>query len=264
MCERIRLRAQEPAFLRGPVRGVRGWDVYRRGVGDLSAAADVRRSGRSRVPALATVHCSPDSCELTYTFAGRTHTNDYSNELAQFCHCAAATPVLVDPSDPATMFTVHDVQRGTNAGLGVFSVATIVIGLFFGGLAVFSFLTLRKLPSRPPPPAPPEPDASPMARALYATDHVQELLDRAYQLPGYTWYRVDQGKLAAGVEEMRRSIAEIPGPRARALDAADLVAREVRAAPRIPVIGGARVRAFDLSDQLDQVRFGIVDPMRNG
>jgi hypothetical protein len=214
------------------------------------------------VPALATAHCGGDGCALSYTFAGRERTNDYNNDLAQFCHCSAATPVLVDPGDPATMFTVRDVQRGTNAGLGVYSLATIVIGLFLSGLAVFTFRTLRNLPSRPPAQTPPDRDAPPVARSLYATDQVQELLEQAYALPGSTWYRVDREELAAGVAEMRRSIVELPGPRAQALDAADRVARQVRAAARIPVIGGARVRAYALSEQLDQVRLAIVDAMR--
>ncbi|MDP9258904.1 MAG: hypothetical protein M3Q31_20485, partial [Actinomycetota bacterium] len=188
---------------------------------------------------LATVHCGRDDCDLTYTYAGRKHTNRYGNDLDQFSHWPPRTLVLVDPSHPATMFTVHDVHLGTNAGLGVYSVFTILAGLFFGGMALIFFVSLRNLPDPPPPPVPPRWDASPMARSLYATDQVQELLDRAYPLPGYQWYRVDPHELAASVEEMRRNVAAIPGPQAQALDAADRVAQEVRAGPRIPIIGGA-------------------------
>ena len=96
---------------------------------------------------------------------------------------------------------------------------------------------------------------------MFATEQVQELLERAYPLPGDQWFRVDRGELAAGVAEMRRSIAAIPGQRDEALDAADRIAREVRTAPRIPVIGGVRVRAFALSDQLVEVRMGIARAM---
>jgi hypothetical protein len=217
------------------------------------------------VPTLATAFCGGDGCELTYSFAGRRYSNDYSRDLTQFCRCPAATPVLVDPSHPATMFTVRDVQRGTNAGLGVYSIATMLIGLALGGFAVFCFITLRKLPRHPPPPpSPPGWDASAIARALYAIEQVQELLDAARPLPGVTWYRVDPAELAARVAEMRRTITQLPGPRAQALDTADRVARVVDAAPRIPVIGGARVRAFDLSAQLDEVQLAVIEAMRTG
>jgi hypothetical protein len=210
------------------------------------------------VVTLATFDCDGDNCDLTYTYAGRTHTNRYGNDLDQFSHRPPRTLVLVDPNHPATMFTVHDVQHTTNAGLGVFSVFTILIGLCFGAMAAMFFVSLRNLPDPPPPLVPPRWDAPPRVRSLYATDQVQELLDRAYPLPGYQWYRVDPHELAASVEEIRRNVAAIPGPRTPALDAADQLAREVRAAPRIPVIGGARVRAFDLSEQLDQIRFAII------
>jgi hypothetical protein len=219
------------------------------------------------VPTLASAHCGGDGCELTYTFAGRRHTNDYGHDLSQFCRCPAATPVLVDPDDPATMFTVHDVEHGTNAGIGVYSVAVIGIGLFLAGLAALFFLTLRRLPSAPPPLEPLAPDASPLARSLDAIDDVQALLDQAYPLLGPAWnpawYRVDRNRLTAGVEELRRRIAELPGPRAQALHVADRLAGEVRAAPGIPLIGGARVRAFDLSEQLDEVRLAIVTAARS-
>ena len=213
------------------------------------------------VVTLATFHCDRGDCDLTYTYAGHEYTNRYGNDLDQFSQWPPRTLVLVDPGHPATMFTVHDVQHGTNAGLGVFSVLTILIGLFFVGMAVMHFVALRNVPDRPPPLVPPRWDASPKERSLYATDQVQDLLDRAYPLPGVQWYRVDRGDLAAGVEELRRNVAAIPGQRAEALDAADRVAQEVRAAPRIPIIGGARVRAFDLSEQLDQIRLAIVATM---
>ena len=107
------------------------------------------------------------------------------------------------------------------------------------------------------------PDASPLARSLDAIDEVQALLDQAYPLLGPAWYRVDRDRLTAGVEELRRRIAEIPGPRAQALHVAERLASEVRAAPGIPLIGGARVRAFDLSEQLDEIRLAIVTAARS-
>ena len=205
----------------------------------------------------ATARCDRDSCELTYTFAGREHTNRYGKDLRQFCRCPDPTPVLVDPSDPATMYTVRDVRRGTNAGVGVFSLTMIAIGLFFVGMMALSLSDLRNPPTRLPQQPPPAFDRYPQARAVYATVRVRELLEVAVPLLGYTWHRVDRDELAARVEELRRSIATIWPPRPEALDAADRIAREVSAAPRIPVLGGARVRAGDLAEQLDEIRRGL-------
>jgi hypothetical protein len=216
------------------------------------------------VRALATTtNCTRENCALTYTFAGHEHTNRYSNDLSQFC-CANATLVLVDPKNPETMYTVRDVQHETNAGVGVVSILTALLGLFMTGMAVFFVMVLRRLPRQLPPPlGPPPPDLPPVNRALYSTLLVQEVLDDAAPLPGNRWFRVDRDKLTAGVETMRRNLAEIPGPKAQTLDLADRVARDIHAAPRIPLIGGARVRATDLSEQLDQIRMTVLDTMRS-
>ena len=92
----------------------------------------------------------------------------------------------------------------------------------------------------------------------YKTPWARMLLEWARALPGSRWYRVDPGELARRVEAMRSSIVQLPGSRAQARDAADRVAEEVGAAPRIPVLGGVRVRAPALSDELDQVRLGVL------
>ena len=217
------------------------------------------------VQTLAIVHdCGRDDCALTYTFAGRRHTSDYGHDLSQFCggRCAAPTPVLVDPDDPATMYTVHDVQRGTNAGIGVYSLATLLFGLCFAGGAIAMLIAARNTPSRPPPLPPLAADASATARSLDATDKLQDLLDQARPLPGETWYRVDEGELAAGVDNLRGSLTQLAGPKAHALELADRLGREVRDAPRIPLVGGIRVRAWELAEQLDEIRMAIVSSAR--
>jgi hypothetical protein len=57
-------------------------------------------------------------CRLSLRFDGRVRTWIYPENYAQFrtLHAGAAVPVLVDPRDRNTVYTVTDVERRTNAG----------------------------------------------------------------------------------------------------------------------------------------------------
>lgn len=80
------------------------------------------------------------TCRLRLSFAGRTRTWTYANDTHQFhgVPIGAPIPVLVDPEHPSTVYTVHDVQAGTNAGWGVlafFGVVLVIAGA--AGLACY-------------------------------------------------------------------------------------------------------------------------------
>jgi hypothetical protein len=81
-------------------------------------------------------------CRLTLTYGGSTRTWRYSEDFPQFRHLAvgASVPVLVDPAHPATVYTVHDVRSGDNAGFGVLAAFGLVLAaLGIAGLAFFAW-----------------------------------------------------------------------------------------------------------------------------
>jgi hypothetical protein len=85
-------------------------------------------------------------CRLTLTYGGSTRTWRYSEDFPQFGHLAVGdpVPVLVDPAHPATVYTVHDVRSGDNAGFGVLAVFGLVLAaLGIAGLAFFAWLWRR-------------------------------------------------------------------------------------------------------------------------
>jgi hypothetical protein len=92
------------------------------------------------------VRCAPRlgggkgvGCRISLGYAGHNRTWNYPEDSSQFerLPVGAAIPVLVDPQHTATVFTVRDVQRETNAGIGSpllwFGVALVAIGV--AGLA---------------------------------------------------------------------------------------------------------------------------------
>jgi len=111
------------------------------------------------VPATANlVRCAPGigggrgvGCRLSLSFHERLRTWDYAEDSAQFKDLAvgAAIPVLVDPSNANTVYTVRDVEHRTNARASPvfwYGVVLVVVGL--AGLA--GLLWLRR-PTMPKP-----------------------------------------------------------------------------------------------------------------
>jgi hypothetical protein len=129
------------------------WDSYHR-------LPRVYASLRARgLPATARlVRCAPGigggrgvGCRLSLTFAGRERTWDYPEDAPQFERLAAgaAIPVLVDPRNPNTVYTVHDVDHRTNAGTSPgfwYGIVLLVVGL--AGLSFLLWLSRPTLPGR--------------------------------------------------------------------------------------------------------------------
>ncbi len=72
-------------------------------------------------------------CRLALAYQGRTRTWNYSEDFPQFhgLLVGAVVPVLVDPQDSTTVYTVHDVQERYDAGfgvLGIFGIALASVG----------------------------------------------------------------------------------------------------------------------------------------
>lgn len=74
-------------------------------------------------------------CRLSLDYLGRTRRWDYSDDYRQFDHLIVGdpVPVLLDPSHPATVYTVHDVAINDNSGVlsifGLFGIGMIALGL---------------------------------------------------------------------------------------------------------------------------------------
>ncbi len=73
-------------------------------------------------------------CRLRLSFDGQTRTWAYPEDSGQFEQLRPGAPVtmLVDPADPATAYTMRDVEARTNAGWSppaLFGVALTLIGL---------------------------------------------------------------------------------------------------------------------------------------
>ena len=129
------------------------WDSYHR-------LPHVYASLRARgVPATANlVRCGPGfgayrgvRCRLSLRFDGRLRTWTYPEDSAQFKRLAvgAAIPVLVDPSNSNTVYTLRDVEHRTNAGTSpVFWYGVFLIVL---GLAGFAGLLWLRRPTIPRP-----------------------------------------------------------------------------------------------------------------
>lgn len=94
------------------------------------------------------VKCAPGigggrgvGCRVSLRFAGHARTWDYPEDVRQFegLRAGAPIPVLVDASDPATVYTVRDVERQTNAGASspLLWFGVVLVGI---GLAGFAWL----------------------------------------------------------------------------------------------------------------------------
>jgi hypothetical protein len=94
------------------------------------------------------VKCAPGigggrgvGCRVSLRFAGRVRTWNYPEDAHQFdgLSAGAPIPVLVDPSDPRTVYTARDVERRTNAGASspVLWFGVVLVGI---GLAGFAWL----------------------------------------------------------------------------------------------------------------------------
>jgi hypothetical protein len=105
------------------------------------------------------VRCAPGigggrgvGCRISLRFAGHVRTWDYPEDSRQFerLPAGAAIPVLVDPSETTTVYTVRDVEHGTNAGLSspVLWLGIVFAGTGFAGLAWFLRLVGLRRPRR--------------------------------------------------------------------------------------------------------------------
>jgi hypothetical protein len=78
-------------------------------------------------------------------FDGRGRTWIYPENYAQFrtLRAGVAVPVLVDPTDPSTVYTVTDVEQGTNAGgadSALFWLGVAFVGIGLAGVGGFAWL----------------------------------------------------------------------------------------------------------------------------
>ena len=128
------------------------WDSYRR----LPQEYSTLRSHGVRATATL-VRCAPGlgggrgiACRVSLRFDGRLRVWTYPEDSAQFkgLGVGAGIPVLVDPSNPNTVYTVRDVEHGTNAGntSPVLWYGVVLIAL---GLAGFAGLLWLRRPTPP-------------------------------------------------------------------------------------------------------------------
>lgn len=126
--------------------------IWKSEVGLPAAYASLRSSGVRATADL--VRCARGlnggrgvACELALDFDGYTRTWVYLEDSSQFNGFLPGEPVavVVDPNNPRTVYTVRDVEQGTNAGLRSpllwYGVVLIVFGL--AGFAIFLWLTHR-------------------------------------------------------------------------------------------------------------------------
>jgi hypothetical protein len=201
----------------------------------------------------ARVHCTHganDNCTLTYTYARHRHKNSYGNDYSQF----GLNPyvlVLIDPEHPATMYTVHDVQRNTNTGFGVFGIfcllgiAGVGYATFWLGRELRRFVPITDL--RPEPPAGIPESCRSALLAIDATDDV--LLDGRF--PWRTTLRYDARELAGALAYLRERLAAVPGLDPHQLDGLS------------PSLAGhVRLDPEPVHERLDAVRLRVVAAAR--
>jgi len=125
-----------------------------------------------------------DFVVVTFTYRGRTREERVFDSIDQFRYSSAGTleqvPVLVDPEDAGTAFTVYDVRERTNTGLSFFPIF-VICGLIFCVVSLIKEIpearqyvrlmsrdvpdgTWKPLPLEAPPPRPRKPLGEPDAR----------------------------------------------------------------------------------------------------
>ena len=125
------------------------WDSYHR----LPHRYSLLRAHGVRTTAKL-VECAPGvgggrgvGCRLSIRLGGLARTWNYPEDSSQFrgLPVGSAIPVLVDPGNSKTIYTVHDVERRTNAGASspVFWYGIILAAV---GLAGFIWLVRLGLP----------------------------------------------------------------------------------------------------------------------
>lgn len=84
-------------------------------------------------------------CRLTLRFGGVTNTWAYSSDYPQFngLRIGAPVAVIVDPTNPTTVYTVHDVMTNDNAGFGVLSVFGVIMAIL-GVIGVVWYLRFQR------------------------------------------------------------------------------------------------------------------------
>jgi hypothetical protein len=93
------------------------------------------------LPALSRVR----RCRLSLRFEGRVRSWVYPENYPQFngLRAGAAVPVFVDPSNPSTVYTVTDVEQGTNTGgahSGLFWLGVAFVAIGLAGVGGFTWL----------------------------------------------------------------------------------------------------------------------------
>jgi hypothetical protein len=94
------------------------------------------------------VRCAPRlgggngiGCRISLSYAGHSRTWNYPENSSQFerLPAGAGIPVLVDPEHTATVYTVRDVDKETNAGLSspLLWFGVVLVGVGLAGLVWF-------------------------------------------------------------------------------------------------------------------------------
>jgi hypothetical protein len=88
-------------------------------------------------------------CRLSLRYGGATRTWDYPLNAPQFKPLArgAPVPVLVDPRDPTTVYTVHDVTGNIESGTGYSLIWLIFIVPGIAGLLGFTWFAFKIAPN---------------------------------------------------------------------------------------------------------------------
>lgn len=93
-------------------------------------------------------HGKGADCWLSYTYGGVSRRAVYGQDLGQFGAVGSAVDLLVDPSDPSTVFTVHDVRTRYVGAWEVMIGLLMLVGAAVLGVTVV--VALRPKPATDP------------------------------------------------------------------------------------------------------------------